>query len=165
MPVEDFAVGPYAGTYNAVALGLTEGGYTITHNMKGDEIAQSDLYGRTMLDYIWVGADVTCEFTCLAFTKGVPVLNPYTAALYRVWNSATPIGRLASGLSLPLVLTATASTPAATLGPVTLTATQAVLAPNYSASHLYDSKLRKLPLRMQFLPYTNSGSLVFAITT
>lgn len=165
MPIEDFATGPYSGTYNAIALGLTEGGYTITHNQKAEEIAQSDLYGRTMLDYIWVGADVSCEFSLLAFTKGVAPLNPFTAALYRVWNAATPVGTLASNMAKAMVLTATANTPAAALGPATLTAGLSILAPNYSASHLYDSKLRKLPLRMQFLPYTSGGSLVFAVTT
>ena len=165
MAIEIFAVGPYSGTWNAVALGLTEGGYTITHSMKAEEINQSDLYGRTMLDYIWVGADVSCEFTCLAFTKGTPVLNPYTASLYQLWSTAKPIGTLASDLALPLVLTATANTPAATLGPATLTATKAVLAPNYSSTHLYDAKLRKLPLRLQFLPYTSSSTLIFAATT
>lgn len=165
MAIEDFAVGSYAATYNATSTGLTKDGYRITHDQKADTIQQSDLYGDTMLDYIWRGANVTCDFTCLAFTKGVPVLNPFTAALYQLWAAAQPMGRLASDLALPLVLTATANTPAATLGPATLTATNAILAPNYSTTHLNDNRLRELPLRLQFLPYTSGAVIIFAATT
>ena len=167
MPIETFAVGSYAATYNSTSTGITKDGYRITHDQKADIIQQSDLYGDTMLDYIWRGANVTCDFTCLAFTKGVPVLNPFTASLYQLWAAASPMGRLASDLALPLVLTVTANTPAAGagIGPSTLTATEAILAPNYSATHLYDNRLRELPLRMQFLPYTSTGTLIFAATT
>lgn len=164
MALETFAVGPYAGTWSAASLGITEGGYTITHDQKAEAIEESDLYGATMLDFIWRGANVFCDFTVLAFTKGSPVLTPFVAGLYTVWSTAKPVGTLASDNAAALVLTATANTPAATTGPATLTANKAIVAPNFSTAHLYDSRLRKLPLRMQFIPYS-STNIIFATTT
>jgi hypothetical protein len=166
MAVEQFVVGSYAATYDGTSTGITRNGYRITHDQKAEAIEQSDVYGKTMLDAIWQGANVSCEFTCMAFVKGLPVLNPFTAALFTLWTTANPMGRLFSDLAKALVLTVTANTPAAAVGvgPSTLTASKAILAPNYSATYAYDNTLRELPLRLQFLPYTSTG-LIFAATT
>jgi hypothetical protein len=165
--IETFAVGSYAATYDGTSTGLTKDGYRITHDQKSEVIDKSDLYGDMMLDAIWRGANVSCEYTCLAFTKGTPVLTAFQASLYSAWSSTTPMGRLFSDLAKALVLTVTANTPAAAVGvgPATLTATKAILAPNYSTTHLYDNRLRELPLRVQFLPYSSTGTLIFAATT
>lgn len=165
MPIDNFTAGSYAATYNATGVGITDDGFRITHDQKAEVIDKSDLYGDTMLDAIWRGANVSCAYTCKAFNKGTPVLNPFTAALYEVWASGTPQGRLFSDLAQVFVMTATANTPAAINGPATLTASKAILAPNFSTEHLYDNRLRQLPLRMQFLPYTSTGKLIFAALT
>lgn len=167
MPVGAFITGPYSATYNAVGVGLSKDGYRIMHDFKAEVIDKSDLYGDTMLDYITRGANVMCNFTLIEFNKGTPILNPYTAALYRAWATATPVGRLGSDLAQAFVMTVVANTTAAGagLGPASITAGKAILAPNYSAEHLYDARLRDIPLRMQFLPYDSSGNLVFAVTT
>lgn len=167
MPVEQFVVGSYAATYNGTGTGITENGYRLTHDQKAEGIEQSDLYGKTMLDAIWQGANVSIEFTCLAFVKGMPVLNPFTASLYQLWAAANPMGRLFSDMAKALVMTVTANTPAAAVGvgPATLTANLAILAPNYSATYAFDNTLKKLPLRLQLLPYSSSSTLIFAATT
>lgn len=165
MAIETFTSGPYAATYNAVSTGITKSGYEITYDHKSEEIAESDLYGMAMLDTINRGANVSCDFTCLAYTKGTAVLNPFTSTLFQLWTAAGPIGRLGSDAALALVLTATANTPAATNGPVTLTASKSIIAPNFSTKFLMDSQLRTLPLKLQFLPYTSSSTLIFCATT
>ena len=167
MPIEEFVVGSYAATYNGTSTGITREGYRITHDRKAETIESSDLYGKMMLDAIEQGANVTCEFNAMAFIKGLPVLNNFTGSLYQAWAAASPMGRLFSDMAKAWVMTVTANTPAAGagLGPATLTASKAILAPNYSATHLYDNRLRELPLRLQFLPYTSSSTLIFWSTT
>jgi hypothetical protein len=161
--IETFAVGPHSATWNATALGLTKDGYRISHDLKHAEISESDLYGDSMLDTIWRGANVACNFTLLAFSKGTTPFSAFSGALYTLWTTAKPIGTLGSDVAQAFVMTATANTPAAA-APATITAAKAIVAPNFSTEHLYDSRLRDLPMRFQFLPYL-STNIIFAVTT
>lgn len=61
------------------------------------------------------------------------------------------IGRLGSGISGSHVLTVTSGTPAVG-NPNTLTGGRAILSPGFNASLLMNSKLRKVPVRFDYLP-------------
>lgn len=62
-----------------------------------------------------------------------------------------------------MVLTATPNTPAAA-APASLTATASILAPNFDARLLFDSRLREVPVRLQLLPFSSTGIRWFTIT-
>ena len=73
------------------------------------------------------------------------------------YTAAAPIARLASNVAAAMVLTATANTPAAA-AVATLTGSKSILAPNNPAKLLYNSKLRKVPVRLVLLPSDTAGT-------
>jgi|GEM_PF-2731717 len=170
MPLATFISGAYTGVYNAVAIGPTDGGYEINHEVKQENIDKSDVYGDTLLDYVYRGGNVTCDFqaktvgTAAGNFSNMAILWPFAANAYTASAAATPIGRLASDIAKTFVLTATANTPAATT-PATLTSTAAIIAPGYNTKLLFDSKLRQLPLRLQFLPVVSGATIIWMTQT
>lgn len=170
MALAFFLSGAYAGAYNAVAIGPTDGGYEISHEVKQENIDKSDVFGDTLLDYVWRGGNVTCDFTAKTVGSAagnysnVAILWPFGGTQATLMAAATPIGRLASDIASAFVLTSTANTPAAAT-PATLTCTKAIIAPGYNTKMLYTSQLRQLPLRLQFLPTLNAGIVSFYTTT
>lgn len=165
MALETFIVGAYTGTWNAVALGLSESGYEISTSLKQEAIDKSDAYGDATLDYIYRGGDVMCDFTMLSSSKAASVMWPWGANIWTMVTTTTgPIGRLASDLAQALVLTSTAGTPAAA-APATLTAAKAIIAPGFNTKMLFDSRLRKVPIRQQFLPYVSASTVIWAVQT
>jgi hypothetical protein len=74
-------------------------------------------------------------------------------------TTAAPLGRLLSDVAVPHVLTSTPNTPAAA-APASVTGVKAILAPNQSARLLFNSKLRKVPVRLQYLPYDAGGGTI-----
>ena len=128
-------------------LGITEDGYEITYTPHAEQINQSDAYGATLIDLVFRGVDVSIMLNSLEYKTG-----PKSA----IWPWGTlgtmgVIGRLGSAISLSLVLTATASTPAAA-EPATLTAARSILAPENNVNLLFTSKLRRVPIRFVCLP-------------
>jgi hypothetical protein len=147
MALDTFIAGRYTGTYDAVDVGIQENGYELQQEPKARTINQSDAYGETTIDTIYSGADYFLQFMGLAYKAG-------SIAPFWPWAALGTMGiisRLGSDTAEAMVLTAIAGTPAAT-APASLTATKAILAPNYSASLLFTSELRKVPVRLQFLP-------------
>lgn len=170
MALAFFVAGAYTSTYNAVAIGPTDSGFEINHEVKQENIDRSDVYGETLLDYVWRGGNVTCDFTTKTVGTGagnysnMTILWPFGATPYTLMAAATPIGRLASAIASAFVMTSTANTPAAAT-PASITSPSAIIAPSYNTKLLYDSRLRQLPLRLQFLPTLNTGVITFATTT
>jgi hypothetical protein len=164
MALDTFIAGRYAGTYNAVDVGITDDGYTLQQELMQEVIDESDAFGGTMLDYIYRGGNAFMRFTSKAYKPGsVSPFWPF-GALGVGMTTAAPIGRLASNIAAAMVLTAVANTPAAA-APASLTASLAILAPNYSGELLYNSKLRKVPVRLQFLPSVSTGTLTWFTMT
>lgn len=166
MALEDFTTGPYTGVYNTAPLGLSREGYRINHEVRQQNIEQSDGYGDSLIDYVTRGGNVSVNFTMMSFKKAIAatVLWPTAASIYTLTTTATPVGRLASDLAKTLVLTVVPNTPAAAIGfgPATITAEKAIIAPGHSFEHLYDSRLREVPVRLSLLPYTNAATVAFA---
>lgn len=126
---------------------------------KAEMINRSDVYGDTMLDIIYRGCDWFFQTEFKEYRAGpIAVAFPWGAI-----GVLGTIGRLGSDVALPLVLTATAGTPAATT-PATLTAPKAILAPNSNPRAQFNSRLRTLPVRMVLLPVSDTGIRAFTTT-
>ena len=160
MPLETLVAGPYAGTYNAVSVGLTEGGFELTQTSKAEMVDESDAYGATTLDWVYRGGDAFLQFTSKAYKAGS--ITPFWpwGAMGVGHTTAAPLSRLASDVAAPAVLTAAANTPAAS-APATLTASKSILAPNFDGKLLYHSKLRTVPVRLQLLPSVSGGTMTW----
>lgn len=166
MAMETFVAGAYGGTYNAVGVGITGGGFEYEQTMKQEVIDESDVHGGTTMDYIYRGGDAYLSFECLGYKAGSTTpFWPWGGGSIHVGSTtAAPIGRLASATAQAFVLTATANTPAAA-APATHTGPNAILAPNFNGKLLFHSKLRKVPIRLQYLPYVSGGGFYWAAIT
>lgn len=165
MALDTLIAGAYVGTWNAVAMGITRQGYELSAQTKAEMIDETDVYGGTTIDWVWRGLDVFMQATYRAYKAGpVSAFWPYHGTLGVMGDSAAPIGRLASDIAKALVLTATPATPAAA-SPATLTGAKSLLAPNFDARLLFDSRLREVPVRLQLLPFAVSDAIKHFTTT
>jgi hypothetical protein len=163
----EFIAGAYTGTFDAIDLGPTEQGFTLKQSLLQEDISESDQYGQTLIDFIYRGGNCAIQCDCKEYKAGTRTPFWPWAAFGQLSTNASPIGRRASDVAEPLVLTSTSNTPAATK-PTSLTATYAAPAPNFSGDLLFNSKLRRVPIMLQLLPYTGgtgAGSIVWFITT
>ena len=163
MALDTFVAGPYVGTYNAVGIGLTEDGYDLDAGLKQEVIDESDGYGNSLLDYIYRGGDAFMNWSAKAFKPGsISPLWPWGGSLGEISSTTGPVGRLASDMALPLILTAVANTPAAVVGNacVTFTASKSILAPGFGIKLNFNSKLRKVPTRLALLPYVSTTKII-----
>ena len=191
MSIAQVVAGAYTSTYNAVALtgnvasGQTsagaigtglgfndDNGYELEMQTHGEMIDRTDLYGQSLLDWIHQGGSVFCTFTSMTFQNlATGIKNAFYpwGAFGVMAGPGIPIGRLASRVAMPLVLTAVTGTPAQTAtgafngvppgvapGPLTLTAPLAILPPGSNLRLMYATRVRKVPCRMALLPYDQS---------
>lgn len=166
MPVGSsvIASGRYTVTWNSVSLGIMEGDAgvpTIEVQTHHELINSTDAYGKSTIGAIYQGQDVYAQMTTIEWIAGVrAAFWPYASTVGEIGV----IGRELTDLGAALVLTAIASTPAASVGYATITATEAFLAPNYNFKILFGPTLRKVPLRFQLLPYTSTQDKWFVTT-
>jgi hypothetical protein len=168
--------GAYAGTLNALALGICRNGYTLGFQPKYELLNESDLHGETLLDGIFRGMDVTIDFVCRSAVAAGALQSVWPWGATRsgsanaggavgagdfgtTFTPTLPAGSLMTDVAKSLVLTAANNTPAAILGtatakagPLTLTAPLAVVPQGFDGRILFDSKLREIPARLQLLP-------------
>lgn len=157
--------GPYTGTY--VALGptaqpigtLSDDGYEMRVTLPGQEIAETDAWGLTLVEAITRGQNWRL------LLRGLE----WTAALIGMVKMFGTTGLLSDGLLTPslntprtvgdrwtkyantLTLTAILGNPPTT--PSSLTALNAAFAPNTTSAFLMTSKMRELPIEMVLFPY------------
>ena len=153
--------GPYKGTYNATNIGIcSDDGFKLRHTFAQDMVENSDQYGRTIIEGFYLGGNSYLDFTMLEWTAVLPRLfDPYSADAGLLFSTAMPISRAMTGLALPVVLTATAGTPAATK-PASVTGAQAILAPNFNREILFNPKHRVMPISLLLLPYDAGGGSI-----
>lgn len=158
MALDTFISGAYTSTYNAVDTGISEAGYEFDTGAAAEVIDESDVYGGSVIDFIYRGGATYVDFRALAYKAGS--ITPFWpwGAQGVLATAAAPIGRLASDVAMSHVLTSTANTPAAAV-PATRTATKAILAPNISGKLLFNSKLRSVPIRLIYLPILSSTTV------
>lgn len=165
MPVgsETIIVGQYTATWNSVALGIMEGDAgvpTIYPAIKGQPIDNTDKYGKSRIDGIYLGADWFAAFVAMEYKAGTKgVVWPFAT-----WGQMGVIGRLWYNLAQPLVLTAVSGTPAAS-SPASLTASKALIDPGAQPRLVYGPSLRTLSCLMTLLPYDSGGSVVWFTET
>lgn len=153
--------GAYTGTYNSVDVGFTLDGFRYGVDAKAEMLNQSDVFGETLFDFVYRGADAQMSFTSRTFKAGaLTPFWPWGSALGQIFSASLPIGRLARDVASAFVLTVVANTPADASTPTldTLTATKAILAPNTRSDLMFDSRARNVPITLQLLPYESATS-------
>ena len=164
MALDTLIAGAYTATFNAVSVGITRQGFELSMTGKHEMIDESDAFGLTTIDTVYRGGDCFLQWTSRAYKAGSYAPFWPFGALGVISTTAAPISRLGSSIAQATVLTAVANTPAAA-APATLTASLAILAPNFDGKLLFDSRLREVPVRQQLLPSLSSGTLSWFTTT
>lgn len=168
MALGTFIAGRYSATWNTADIGIMEDGYELSWQWSVEAINNTDRYGDQWIDGIYRGlTNVFCQCNSLEYKTGsAAAITPWAAILPTGVSGLASgvIGRLVSNNVGTLVLTATAATPAATT-PATLTTASAILAENVDVKLLFNSKLRKVPIRFRFVTYNNAGADQYFTTT
>lgn len=154
MALDTFVAGHSTGTYNAVAVGLTEDGFKLRSRQMGAPIDASDAFGKTMLDYSFQGVNWFADFTCLAFKPGS--ISPFSP--WATMGTLGSVGKLASDHGTAFVLTAAAGL-TASLAVASVTAPSSLIPPDTDGELLFSSVLRKVPVKLQFFPTLIGGVL------
>jgi hypothetical protein len=175
MAVGTFMAGRYSATYDppggtaAADMGLTEGGWTISVRYTKDLIQETDAFGAMTVDGIYRGvADVMLTGNLIEWIAGaLRALHPYGAADHPIsgagYMGPGVIARLDSAIAGAIILTSTASTPAAA-APASLTATYCIIENGHDIQMNLDSKLRKMPGRWRLLPYLDTVYKFYTVT-
>lgn len=159
---EAFNAGPYTCTLGGAALGVfgsEQGGLPqLERHILGEEV-RGDQYGRGVIEHIHQGTDWYFSGVCEEWltATSVAAINLYGSLPMGGYQQP---GKLGSTWALALVMTAVAGTPAATLGPVTMTANRAINAIGHQLQLVFGAVLRTIPVRFQLLPYASSGVIV-----
>ncbi|MBX9682129.1 MAG: hypothetical protein K2X38_25505 [Gemmataceae bacterium] len=157
--------GPYTGTYNSLPLGTqNDDGFRLSCTIQGQEINASDAYGMTLVEGIYRGQNWRVAFTGLEANKTglLAILQAFgqVGAAGTLTPKLTGIGNRMTTYAQALVLTAILADPPTM--PQTLTAVNAVFAPNTNTQMLMTSKMREMPLELVLLPY---ASVVGSVTS
>ena len=150
--------GPYTAVWNAFTLGTqNDDGYVLAGTYQGQEVNATDAYGMTLVEAIWRGLNWRLRFRGLEFNK-----TGILASLQAFGSTGVPsttftpiltnIGDRYSKFAQPLVLTAVLGNPPTFVQ--TLTATNAIVAPQSNVEYLMTSKVREAPFEMVLLPYS-----------
>lgn len=162
-----FVAGAYSSAYNSVACGITRLGYEIEITLKQETLNETDKYGLSTIDAVLRGGDCTLMAEFREYRAGSisAMTRPFTGTLGGLLTAASPIGRWATDVAVPLVLTSTPAT-TAVASPATLTASYALLAEGYPTKILMDSRLRNVPIKFQLYPWEYpSGTVSWFLTT
>jgi hypothetical protein len=159
--------GSYTVTYNSVAIGVIEDGFNLEFSNRADMITGDNL-GDIIQDGIFRGVDgVTVDMTLIEAGKGETAgiqwpLNS-TFGFINAVSTVPYVGYTMSSLSLVMVCTLLTGPPGA---PNSFTASQCILAEGFPVRQQYANRLRRMPLRLRWLPYTDgSSNVVFFKTT
>jgi hypothetical protein len=158
--------GAYTGTYNSVAINYTRSGYNINFMLRAERVDETDIYGNSLIDLIYRGAQLTIDTIAKVYAAGStgPLAAWASSFNGQVYAAAKPIAQLASTAAAALVLTAVANTPAAS-SPATFTATKSIISPDNNFSLIFNSQLREVPLRWDVLTTDSAGTgSMFALT-
>lgn len=147
-----YVSGEYTAVYNAKDLGQTQDGWRM-EAQGGRKAVTTDRFGDMEVDGVYRGVNVMFEAVLKEWnaTGMADLWWPYSTTLGRVGV----IGRLEvqSLMVKPLVLTALAGTPAATVGPLSITATNAILEAEFAKNFNLNNEDRSIPIRIRSYPY------------
>lgn len=177
MGLGSFAAGPYTASHTPAGgspetIYLTEEGWESRIRILEQPIDRSDAYARCLLDAVFQGCRgvLTSMFiewraSHLKMTYPWAVVAPLTATKWVVVNVASAMGRMASDVAGSLVLTAVANTPAATLGPATVTFGKIKTVPDQDIVFLYAPEHRKYTVNWDMLLYASSSDYILYSAT
>lgn len=161
MGLGTFVPANYAITYNGTTVGLTtSAGAKLKWRDSIKKINDTNAYGDTLIDGIYRGKQgVQLMFTVKEWNAIVK------AAIWPWSDTATPVfdgklGRMAqlmSDAAKAIVLTPEASSPAATAGNNTFTASKCILSPDNDVELLMANDERDIPLLFDLLLYDDTG--------
>lgn len=151
--------GPYTATWNASSLGTqNDDGYVLRGTYQGQEVNQSDAYGMTLVEAIWRGLNWRMRFRGLEFNKpgilaSIQTFGSSGAAATTFTPVLQSIGDRFSKFAQALILNSILGVYPPAM-PTTLTALNAVVAPQNDVEYLMTSKVREAPFEMVLLPYS-----------
>lgn len=151
--------GPYTATWNGSTLGTqNDDGFVLTGAYTGQEVNASDAYGMTLVEAIWRGLNWRMRFRGLEWNKpGILASMQVFGSSGNATTTFTPtlqsIGDRFTKFAQALVLTSILGAYPPTI-PTTLTALNAIVAPNSNVEYLMTSKVREAPFEMVLLPYS-----------
>jgi hypothetical protein len=154
-----FIAGGYTATIAGLNLAQIEDGIELEHVPFYEDI-RGDNLGDSLQDGVYRGGDCYMNLTLLEFDAAgaQAAFWPYAA----VWGRAGIIGVLQTSLALQIVLTRNPVGTTAT--PVNVTAAKAIIPKNYPLKLLFAPRNRRVPLRLQLLPYESGGQNVWFVT-
>lgn len=161
-----FGIGQYTAAISSTDLGLTTSeGWKLRYRPAKKKINDTNLYGDTLIDGIYLGMEGVQLMTTFKEWKAgmLGTLWPYGAAAFD--GTLGTIGVLDSSLASTIVLTAVTGTPAATNGPVTLTCHQCILSPDNDIEVLLAPDERNVPVLFDLLLSNVSSTLRFFTKT
>jgi hypothetical protein len=147
-----FAAAGQAGATSWV--GASSRGFTVTSTMSA-ELVEGDIWGGSVVELIYRGGNMFMSWDAIAFKYGSIV--PFWP--WSTIGSCGTVGRLGSFYGGQVILSAAPGTTAANfpaIGQVSITALTAkncILAENSQSELYFDSRLRRLPVRLRILPY------------
>lgn len=126
---------------------------------QGQEVNQSDAYGMTLVEAIYRGLNWRLRFRGLEFNRlGILASLQAFGASGAVTTTFTPtlanVGDRYTKFAQPLVLTAILGSSGVPTMPYSLTATNAIVAPQSSVEYFMTSKVREAPFEFVLLPYS-----------
>lgn len=154
-----FVSGKYSVTWNGAYIGQLKNGFYIRNRLFAEPIS-GDSGGDSHQDFVDRGSNVYLQFTSLDWDLAVhdaaiSIFWPHSAS---GWGTAGTVGSLYSARAKSLVMTALTGTPAATVGPVSITVPQAVIAPGQDQELFFGNANRDVPILLQALPYVDGSS-------
>ena len=166
--------GPYTATWGGASLGSqNDDGFVLLGSYKGQEVNQSDAYGMTLVEAIYRGLDWRMRFRGLEWNKpGILSAMQAMGSTGSPSGTFTPtlanIGARMSSFAQALVLTSVLGVYPPSI-PSTLTAVNAIVAPQSNVEYLMTSKVREAPFEMVLLPYSavlsSSNNISTSFTT
>lgn len=154
--------GAYSATFNNNDLGHTQDGWRheVVGHRKGVTV---DRFGDMEIDGVFRGVSSFIEAVLKDWdaTGFDDLWWPYSGTV----GTTGLVGRLevVSSMTLSLVLTAVASTPAATTGPASVTAAKSILDAEFARSYNLNNEDRSMPVRIRNYVNTSTG-VIFAYT-
>lgn len=156
-----FVAGRYSGAYNASDLGMLTEGWRLRWNFGKDAVEQTDEFGVSYIEGFFLGCNMWVGGQFEEWkTENATAVSPwstYTTTGTVNFDLGGPIGVADSATSLPLILSATVGTPAAS-SPASATFHQAIIDANFNVEQLYGPRHRVTPFMFRIVPYNPTGT-------
>jgi len=164
-----FVAGQYTATLAAATVGQIEQGINISHSFNKQMIVGNNM-GSTIQDGCFQGADMTLEYRLMEYNAASAraAFWPYGTTYMKV-VTLPGMFDVQNSLFGALILTALTGTPAATLGPASITIPRSIIRENFNVQMLLDTTLRVIPIQMRAYPAFGTGAeaatLIFGTLT